>query len=135
MQYGGAAKVDVLAWIVGAVRALRAAEHPVVARRYLVRPEHATSREIERDDGVAGWNADAGVGIAGADVDELALGVDGGRRPDARARWAIKLGAGCVGLIHFRRIGNRVGLPNDAARFGVERSQAAAKRAALILRR
>src|SRR5580658_8280429 len=108
MQYGGAAKVNVLACIIGAVRALRAAEHPVVARRYLVRPEHAASREIEGDDGVAGWNADTGVGIAGADVDALALRVDGGRRPDASTRRTIELGAGRVGLVKFRRVGNRV---------------------------
>src|ERR1700678_1214443 len=117
MQYGGAAKVDVLAWIVGAVRSLRAAEHPVVARRYLVRPEHAASREIEGDDGVAGWNANAGVGIAGTYVDALALRVDGGRRPDARAGGTVELGAGRVGLVEFRRVGNRVGLPDDVASF------------------
>ncbi len=55
MQYGGAAEVNVLAWIVGAVRALRAADHPVVAGSHLARPQHAAGFEIEGDNRSRWW--------------------------------------------------------------------------------
>src|SRR5580704_11432976 len=130
MQNRRASEVDIFTGIIGAVWALGTAAHPVVSWSDLAGPQQTPGGKIKGKNGIASGNADASVRIARAGVDALALRVNRGRRPDACARGTVELGAGGTGLIDFRRIGNGVGLPDDAASFGIERRHATAKGAA-----
>ena len=119
---------------VGIVRVLgTAAQRPVVVGRGLVHPLDRAALHVERDDGVARLLRRVGVVVAGGDVDHAALGIDRRRRPDPAAGRSPLLNAV---LVLAARLGlvDRVGLPQHLARVRVEGRDAAAERAAFVLR-
>ena len=87
---------------------------------------------VERDHGVGRLLRRVGVAVAGGDVDHAALGIDRRRRPDAAAGRAPLLHAVLVLAARLRLV-DGVGLPQHLAGVGVERGDAAAERAALVL--
>ena len=110
-----------------------AAERPVVVRRDLIHPLACSAVHVEREHRVGRRLRRIGVVVAGGDVDHVALGIDRGSRPDTAARRAPLLHAVLV-LRSRLRLVDRVRLPQHLAGVGVERRNAAAERAALVLR-
>ncbi len=89
----------------------------------LLGPQQLAAVQVEGQDGIAGFRRWLRKIIACAGVDDSALDVNRGRRPDAGARRAPVLhsrrGFGC-GL---RLLGNRVGLPDLFSAGRVQRHQ------------
>ena len=73
-----------------------------VAGRRLLRPANRTGFQIDGDDRIARRLRRSAVGVAGRDVDQSTLRVDGRRRPDGRARRAEERDAGRT-LVHAAR--------------------------------
>ena len=134
-QRGRRAEVEVRAVGVGAVRvAAAAAEDERVARRQLPRPADGAGGEVEGDDGVAGRGRRFGVGVAGSGVDEPPRSVDGRGRPDRPSGRPHEEVAVRIAPARRRRLGDGERLPDDVAGRRVERGEAAAERAAGVLR-
>src|SRR5262245_60508130 len=79
---------------------LAATDQEVVLGRGLIHPFDLARLQFKRDDGVSVSGLDVSVRIAGADVDQLALQIECGRRPDRPPRWAVHL---CSGGIFLER--------------------------------
>ena len=98
-----------------------------------MKPPHPAALDVERDDGIGHRLRRVGVSVAGADVQRAATNVDGRRRPDAAAGGTPLLFARGVRAARLP-LADGVGLPDDLPGAGVERAEAAAERAAFVLR-
>ncbi len=112
----------------------RAAHHPDVGHTGLRDPLHLAGVEIHRQDGVGRLLLRVGVAVAGGDVQDAAPRVDRRRGPDAASGRPPRLHPFLREAALLRLVGDRVRLPHDRAGIGVERGDAAAERAALVVR-
>src|SRR5262245_54924230 len=98
-------------------------EHIVL--RQLRGPQQLAGIEIKGEHGVAGLGRRLREVVSGTGVDDSLLGVDGWRRPDARARGSPVLHT-CRSFGRWLGLFHCVGLPNLLACGCVERYQRAA---------
>src|SRR5262249_26778488 len=111
---------------------LPATHQVVVFERGLVHPFDLSRLHLERHDRVRVPTLNVGVGIAGANVDQLALQIERRSRPDRASRGAVHLGPGGILLERLRLLLNGETLPEDLPCVSVERDKAATEGAALV---
>jgi hypothetical protein len=99
----------------------------------LARPFHLACLQIERDHGVAGLLLRITVAISSGHINQAALGIDRRRAPDAGSGWSPKLRARRSLSAPLRRFRDRVSLPNNFAGRSIQRGDASAERAALVI--
>ena len=87
-----------------------------LAPRELAGPAHLTVGQVERHDGIGVAFIGRGQGASGPDIEQVALGIDGGCRGDRGAGRGLRI------------FGNGVSLPHDTPGQHVERRHAAPER-------
>src|SRR5580658_8848677 len=102
--------------------------------RQLLRPQESAGLQIHREDSVTVLAGRVGILVASADIEGLALHIDGWRAPDAAAGRSIEIGSRLALSGKSRRFPNAVRFPDLFAVARVQSYDAAAEFTALVFR-